>query len=146
MITCPLLSRTQHGRPVAWSLRDMDEAPELMYDDYQGIDVKDKIVVVFRHEPQELDEHSVFDGKNFTTHATFDHQSGKCQVARRRRNHLHHGSEQPSSRSGRRRVTPHAAHRRRASAFHQFTPNATLHDNVQEQRKRSGCDSKTDRR
>src|SRR5919108_84342 len=35
-------------------------APEMHYDDYRGIDVKDKIVVVFRHEPQELDPKSPF--------------------------------------------------------------------------------------
>src|SRR5205814_2109670 len=55
-------------------------APELKYDDYQGIDAKNKIVVVFRHEPQELDEHSVFDGKNFTTHATFDHKAANAKL------------------------------------------------------------------
>jgi hypothetical protein len=50
-------------------------APELHYDDYQGIDAKNKVVVVLRHEPQELDEHSVFNGKNFTSHATFDNKA-----------------------------------------------------------------------
>jgi Zn-dependent M28 family amino/carboxypeptidase len=33
-------------------------APELSYDDYSGIDVKDKAVIVFRHNPQESDPHS----------------------------------------------------------------------------------------
>jgi aminopeptidase YwaD len=33
-------------------------APELNYDDYQGIDAKDKVVVVLRHNPQESDPHS----------------------------------------------------------------------------------------
>ena len=33
-------------------------APELNYDDYSGIDAKDKIVIVFRHNPQESDPHS----------------------------------------------------------------------------------------
>src|SRR5215831_14415834 len=33
-------------------------APELNYDDYSGIDAKDKIVVVLRHNPQESDPHS----------------------------------------------------------------------------------------
>ena len=46
-------------------------APEMHYDDYQGIDAVDKIVVVFRHEPQELDAKSPFAGANFTTHASF---------------------------------------------------------------------------
>jgi hypothetical protein len=46
-------------------------APELQYDDYAGIDVKDKIVVVLRHEPQENNAQSKFDGTNFTRHAPF---------------------------------------------------------------------------
>jgi Zn-dependent M28 family amino/carboxypeptidase len=33
-------------------------APELNYDDYAGIDAKDKVVIVFRHNPQESDPHS----------------------------------------------------------------------------------------
>ena len=39
------------------------------YDDYAGLDVKDKIVLILRHEPQEADEKSVFDGKELTSHA-----------------------------------------------------------------------------
>jgi hypothetical protein len=37
-------------------------APELGYDDYAGIDVKGKIVLMFNHEPQETDANSVFNG------------------------------------------------------------------------------------
>ena len=44
-------------------------APEYNYDDYAGLDVKDKIVLILRHEPQEFDEKSVFDGKLYTAHA-----------------------------------------------------------------------------
>jgi hypothetical protein len=44
-------------------------APEYNYDDYAGLDVKDKIVLVVRHEPQEFDEKSVFAGKVYTRHA-----------------------------------------------------------------------------
>jgi len=44
-------------------------APEYNYDDYAGIDVKDKIVIVLRHEPQEFDDKSIFDGKVYTAHA-----------------------------------------------------------------------------
>jgi aminopeptidase YwaD len=44
-------------------------APEYNYDDYAGIDVKGKTVVVLRHEPQEFDDHSVFDGKVYTAHS-----------------------------------------------------------------------------
>ncbi len=46
-------------------------APELHYDDYQGINATGRIVVVFRHEPQEMDPKSPFDGTNFTSHASF---------------------------------------------------------------------------
>lgn len=44
-------------------------APEYNYDDYAGIDVKDKIVLILRHEPQEFDDNSVFEGKVYTAHA-----------------------------------------------------------------------------
>lgn len=44
-------------------------APEYNYDDYDGLDVKDKIVLLLRHEPQEFDENSVFAGKVYTRHA-----------------------------------------------------------------------------
>jgi len=46
-------------------------ANEYHYDDYAGIDVKDKIVLVVRHEPQENDDKSVFLGKDLTQHSTF---------------------------------------------------------------------------
>ena len=44
-------------------------APEYNYDDYAGLDVKGKIVLVLRHEPQEFDEKSVFEGKVYTAHS-----------------------------------------------------------------------------
>ncbi len=43
-------------------------APEYDYDDYAGIDVKGKIVMLLRHEPQEFDEKSKFGGKVYTNH------------------------------------------------------------------------------
>lgn len=43
-------------------------APEFNYDDYQNIDVKDKVVLIFRHEPGEKDSTSVFDGLKSSTH------------------------------------------------------------------------------
>jgi hypothetical protein len=46
-------------------------APEYGYDDYAHLDVRDKIVLVLRHEPQESDDKSVFLGKTFTRHAEF---------------------------------------------------------------------------
>src|SRR5436309_2435389 len=35
-------------------------APELNYDDYQGVDVTGKVVIVLRHQPQEADPKSPF--------------------------------------------------------------------------------------
>ena len=46
-------------------------APEYNYDDYKGIDARDKIVLIMRHEPQEFDEKSVFAGKVYTQHSQF---------------------------------------------------------------------------
>ncbi len=46
-------------------------ATEYGYDDYAGLDVKGKIVLVLRHEPQESDPKSVFEGKTLTQHAQF---------------------------------------------------------------------------
>jgi len=44
-------------------------APEVGYDDYAGLDVRGKAVLVFDHEPQEDDPASVFHGTGFTLHA-----------------------------------------------------------------------------
>lgn len=45
-------------------------APELGYDDYAGIDVRGKIVLVYDHEPQENDPKSIFNGTGNTRYAT----------------------------------------------------------------------------
>jgi hypothetical protein len=45
-------------------------APELHYDDYKGIDAQGKIVLLFDHEPQETDPHSIFNGTGNTRYAT----------------------------------------------------------------------------
>ncbi len=45
-------------------------APELHYDDYSGIDAHGKIVLIFDHEPQEDDPHSIFNGTGNTRYAT----------------------------------------------------------------------------
>lgn len=44
-------------------------AKEYNYDDYAGLDVKGKCVLLLRFEPQEFDEKSVFAGKAYTEHA-----------------------------------------------------------------------------
>jgi hypothetical protein len=47
-------------------------APEYGYDDYAGLDVKDKLVLILRHEPQEFNQKSVFSGRVYTNHAQFE--------------------------------------------------------------------------
>lgn len=55
-------------------------APEYGYDDYAGLDVNGKIVLVVRHEPQEFDEKSVFAGKNYTRHAQLDSKAVNAKM------------------------------------------------------------------
>src|SRR5882757_8162766 len=45
-------------------------APELNYDDYAGVDVRGKIVLLMEHEPQEDDPKSIFNGMGNTRYAT----------------------------------------------------------------------------
>ncbi len=45
-------------------------APELRYDDYRDIDSNGKVVLIFDHEPQENDPHSIFNGTGNTRYAT----------------------------------------------------------------------------
>jgi hypothetical protein len=44
----------------------------LVYDDYAQIDVRDKVVIIVRKEPQQKDAASPFDGARFSEHASFD--------------------------------------------------------------------------
>lgn len=46
-------------------------APEYEYDDYKGLDVKGKAVLIFRYEPQEKDEDSAWNGKRNTQFSFF---------------------------------------------------------------------------
>ena len=55
-------------------------APEYGYDDYAGIDANGKAVVVLRHEPQEYEGASVFEGRIYTEHSQF---AAKAANARR---------------------------------------------------------------
>jgi hypothetical protein len=49
-------------------------AHEYNYDDYENIDVKGKIVLVFTNEPQEKDTSSVFDGAKSTDHSKLNNK------------------------------------------------------------------------
>ena len=44
-------------------------APEYNYDDYAGVDARGKIVLLLRHEPQEFEIDSVFEGRVYTEHS-----------------------------------------------------------------------------
>ena len=44
-------------------------APSLGYDDFEGLDVEGKVLLVLRQEPQQGDPNSKFDGKNITKHS-----------------------------------------------------------------------------
>src|SRR6201999_1051860 len=46
-------------------------ANKLDYDDYAGIDVKGKAVLVLRHEPEQDNPHSAFNGKEHSEYAPF---------------------------------------------------------------------------
>ena len=59
-------------------------APEYHYDDYQGLDVNGRIAIVLRHEPQENDEHSIFAGRQLTSHS---------EIANKATNAKNHGAK-----------------------------------------------------
>jgi hypothetical protein len=46
-------------------------APDEKYDDYAGLDVQGKAVVILRHEPQQANPHSPFNGTRHSSHAPF---------------------------------------------------------------------------
>jgi hypothetical protein len=47
-------------------------ANEYEYDDYRGLDVQDKAVLILRKEPQQANPHSVFSGQQTSQHALFN--------------------------------------------------------------------------
>lgn len=65
------------GAPVVFAgygITAKDEQRKLDYDDYKDIDVKDKVVLVIRREPQGDKPDSPFDGKETTPYATLQHK------------------------------------------------------------------------
>ncbi len=52
-----------------------DPAKKLDYDDYAGIDVKGKAVLIIRREPRQDDDASPFDGSKASSYATFRHKA-----------------------------------------------------------------------
>ncbi|HTN76967.1 MAG TPA: hypothetical protein VL096_17030, partial [Pirellulaceae bacterium] len=45
---------------------------EFVYDDYAGLNVKDKVVIIIRKEPEQDNPHSIFNGKDPSPHALFN--------------------------------------------------------------------------
>jgi hypothetical protein len=69
---------TLDGVPIVFAgygITAKDDALKLDYDDYSGVDVKGKAVLILRREPQQNDERSPFDGKKTTNFATFRHKA-----------------------------------------------------------------------
>src|SRR4051794_38671186 len=52
-----------------------DDAKKLDYDDYAGLDVKGKAILILRREPQQAEDDSPFDGTRTTNFATFRHKA-----------------------------------------------------------------------
>jgi hypothetical protein len=62
------------GAPVVlagYGITAKEPTNHLDYDDFAGVDVKDKVVVILRREPQQKDEHSAFAGTSNTVYAAF---------------------------------------------------------------------------
>jgi hypothetical protein len=51
------------------------DAPEYNYNDYKDADVKGKIVLLLKHEPQESDTASVFNGTKLTQYSSVEHKT-----------------------------------------------------------------------
>lgn len=54
-------------------------APDLGYDDYADLDVSGKFVLILRHEPEESDSSSVFNGTESSDHALFTTKAEEAQ-------------------------------------------------------------------
>ncbi|MCA9179694.1 MAG: M20/M25/M40 family metallo-hydrolase [Planctomycetales bacterium] len=57
-------------------------APKLKYDEYEGVDVAGKVVVLIRREPQQEDEKSPFDGKRTSSHAFIQNKIAAAKKAK----------------------------------------------------------------
>ena len=55
-------------------------APEFHYDDYAGVEVKGKLVLMLRHKPQESDDHSVFGGHMASDHAKLSSKATNAKM------------------------------------------------------------------
>jgi len=65
-------------RPVVFAgygITAQDGSHKLDYDDYAGIDVRGKAVIILRREPRQFDDASPFDGKRDSKYASFQHKA-----------------------------------------------------------------------
>ena len=61
----------EYGQSPSTGQSAKDEKKPIVYDEYEGIDVKGKIVVVIRKEPQQESKDSLFNGDSPSRHAAF---------------------------------------------------------------------------
>ena len=110
-------------------------APELHYDDYQGIDARGRIVLLFDHEPQEANAASVFNGTGNTRYATTRVKvlnaqahgaAGVLIVAEPNRNHLSNQERVARIGGAGRRTVPLPLQALAEDALH--TPSAVISD------------------
>ena len=73
-------SARMNGLPVVFAGFGLS-APQVSYDDYAGLDVTDKAVLIFSHEPQESDRNSPLNGNRFMAESTL---MSKADAARTR--------------------------------------------------------------
>jgi Zn-dependent M28 family amino/carboxypeptidase len=63
---------------VGYGIVAKDKKREIDFDEFEGLDVKDKAVIILRGEPQADDEKSPFDGKANTPYANFIHKAANA--------------------------------------------------------------------
>jgi hypothetical protein len=71
-------SGTLDGTPIVFAgygITAKENSQKLDYDDYAGIDVDGKAVLIIRREPQQDNDESPFSGKKLTDYATFQHKA-----------------------------------------------------------------------
>ena len=98
-------------------------AREYNYDDYAGIDVKDKFVLVLRHEPQETDAKSVFAAACIPSMRNCSARR-RTQDARRARDHSRerYGRTTPATTTRSKSSAKTSARPVPASRFYRFAP------------------------
>ena len=79
-VSAPSAASSEQTVPLVFAGYGISATPQ-HYDDYAGVDVTGKAVLIFTHEPQENDAASAFDGTRNTLHSEI---TQKALVARAR--------------------------------------------------------------